>query len=359
MHFEDKGLFLSFISYPFFVDGKKLYNETLRDTFGKHKDKLRQYDPTGFHDQYLYKPEGYRMFGSHGLVILSLVDDYVFFHRHFNKNHLQSLLEEDVSSQPHIYDFKSEIISGVTETGGESLEDKAKKSFLLQESRFPFIGIIRMKVDQRLLQGKGNGIETTRRIKDRIDVLSEHYRQSRGCHTKHISIDCFNNDELITIAFSDSLLFLFDFLGEIRSIKNTDVKQEYLEDKEGVKVSFEKHMFGTTFISFGYNVDFHNDENNDSFLQPKNGELKSLKINCLIETKPGHCDKFFEYLKKQKSMKMDSISRNVTGGCNIVTSMTMKKIFDLEKKCQSSKIFHRDVRKIKISIMTPKRYGNF
>ena len=259
MQFEDKGLFLSFISYPFFVDGKKLYNETLKDTFAKHKEKLRLYDPTGFHDQNLYQPEGYRMFGNHGLVILSLVDDYMFFHRYFNKNHLQSLLEESGLDQPHIFDFKSEIISGVTENEGESLENKAKSSFLLKEKRFPFIGIIRMKIDQRLLRGEGNGIKTTRRIKNRIDALSkdiiEEKYNNRDCHSMHISIDCYNNDELITIAFSDSLRFLFDFLGEIRSIKNTDVNQEYKEIIEGVEKPFEKHMFGTTFISFGYNVD--------------------------------------------------------------------------------------------------------
>lgn len=358
MHFEDTGLFLSFISYPFFVDGRKLYNETLKDTFSKHRDKLYLYDPCGFHDQNLYKPEGYRMFGSHGLVILSLVDDYMFFHRYFNKNHLQSLLGERNLNNPHKFDFKSEIISGVTENDGESLEVKAKNSFLLEDKRFPFIGIIRMKTDQRLLKGEGNGIKTIQKIKKQIDSLSKQHQQYRKCHTKHITIDCFSNDELITIAFSDSLLFLFDFMGEIRSIKNTDqnIQQEYKETIKGKERSFEKHMFGTTFISFGYNVDLNDDDKKHTFLSAKNEDFKSLTINCLIETKPGHCDRFFGYLKKQEFLKNDSISRNVTGGCNIVASMTMEKIFELEEKCQHCKVFHRDVRKIKVSIKTPKKY---
>lgn len=357
MQFEDKGLFLSFISYPFFVDGRKLYNETLKDTFSKHKDKLRLYDPTGFTDPYLYQPEGYRMFGNHGLAIVSLVDDYMFFHRYFNKNHLQSLWEESNTGVSHIYDFKSEIISGVTENEGKSLEDKVKKSFLLTKKRYPFIGIIRMKIDHRLLRGKGKGIKTTRKIKRRIDALSKHYKkQHSGCHTTHISIDCFSNDELITIAFSDSLLFLFDFLGEIRSIKNTDIGQKYIEVKNGAKKSFEKHMFGTTSISFGYNVDFHDKEQESTFLPAKTEELKHLSINCLIETKPGHCDVFYDYFKGTVLSEDDFIARNVTGGCKIVASMPMEKISDLEDKCQNDLVFRRDVRKIKVSIKTPKEW---
>ena len=358
MYFEDKGLFLSFISYPFFIDGRKLYKETLKDTFEEHKRKLHKFDPDGRSDEYLYNPEGYRMFGSHGLVVLSLVDDHMFSHRHFNKNHLQSLLKEvdknDGKQHEHIFNFKSEIVSGVTEAENESLENKAKKCFLRNKKRYPFIGIIRMKIDQRLLQGEGNGIETTRRIKSQIDFLAKNYRKKNDCHAAHITIDCFNNDELITVAFSDSLRFLFDFLGEVRSIKNMDVGQVYKAKKSNEEICYEKHMFGTTYISFGYNVDYPDDK--DSFLPPKNGELETFTINCLFETKPGHCDMFFDYIKDQEQLEVMQPSRNVTGGCNIIAAMKMDNIFKLEKMCQEDKTFHRDLRKIKVSIQTPPEY---
>ena len=357
MHFEDKGLFLSFVSYPFFIDGRKLYNETLKVTFAKHKDKLRKFDPDGFSDQYLYKPEGYRMFGSHGLVVLSLVDDHMFSHRHFNKNHLQSLLKEnETDAEPceHVFNFKSEIVSGVTEAENESLESKAEDSFLRKTDRFPFIGIIRMKIDQRLLRGKGNGIETTRRIKKQIDILANRFQETHRCTAAHISIDCFNNDELITVAFSDSLLFLFDFLGEVRSIKNNDVRQKYKEKKDGKDTSYEKHMFGTTYISFGYNVDYPDCKK--TFLSPLNSQFNSFTINCLIETKPGHCDMFFDYLRHNNKLNVKKPNRNATGGCHIVASMKMSKIFDLETMCQKDKTFQRDVRNIKVSIQTPANY---
>lgn len=358
MYFEDKGLFLSFISYPFFIDGRKLYNETLKDTFVEHKKKLLKFDPDGCSDRYLYDPRGYRMFGSHGLVVLSLVDDHMFSHRHFNKNHLQSLLKEvdknDGKQHEHIFNFKSEIVSGVTETEKESLENKAKDSFLRETDRFPFIGIIRMKIDQRLLRGKGNGIETTRRIKKQIDTLANRFQEKHRCKAAHISIDCFNNDELITVAFSDNLRFLFDFLGEVRSIKNNDVKQKYQEIKDGKDTSYEKHMFGTTYISFGYNVDYPVFKK--SFLSPPKRQLNSFTINCLFETKPGHCDMFFDYLRHNNVLKVEKPGRNVTGGCHIVASMKMSKIFELETMCQKDETFQRDVRNIKVSIQTPANY---
>ena len=126
MFFEETGLFLSFISYPFYVDGKSLYKTTLSKSFAKHKKALNRYDPCTEKDSSLYTPAAYRMFGSHGLVVMSLVDDYSFFHRHFNKNHLQTLLKQQKNT---VFDYNSVIVSGVTENNGESLEQKAKKSF--------------------------------------------------------------------------------------------------------------------------------------------------------------------------------------------------------------------------------------
>ena len=373
MSFEDKGLFLSFISYPFLIDGKDLYTNTLKKSFINHKKKLKVFDPSGVQDDYLYCPAGYRMFGSQGLVVLSLVDDYMFFHRYFNKNHLQSLLKESWGKESFntTFDYNSVIVSGITEDEEETLEQKARNSFLLSQKRYPYIGIIRIKIDQRVLCGKGCGIETLKKIKEQINQLAEKHQKKRGgCQAKHITMECFNNDELTTVAFSDSLLFLFDFFGEIRGIKNTDerIQQTYRtrsscgDDQEHVK-----HMFGTTFMSFGYDVDYifnkEDEENksieiaNKSFICAKTDELNFLKINCVIETKPGHCDAFFDYLNEgkykkrdEKSLEIDLIAKNISGGCSIIIGMPLRNISRLEKLCLVDKVFERDVRKIKVSI---------
>ena len=364
MNFEETGLFLSFISYPFYVDGKTLYNTTLKRSFKEHKAALKRYDPSNDDDKNLYIPAGYRMFGSHGLVILSLVDDYMFFHRHFNKNHLQTLLKDNSNTG---YDYNSVIISGVTEKEEEALEQKAQDSFLLSENKFPYVGIIRIKVDHRVLRGKGHGMETLRKIKNQIDALAESHLKKRSCHAKHITIECFNNDELTTIAFSDSLLYLFDFFGEVRGIKNTDEKinQEYIDTSKYIDTSnrdeninpCEKHMFGITYMSFGYDINYVFGEKNERFLNPKKNELEQLHIHCIVETKPGHCDVFSDYLEREQKLEVESVVKNISGGCSIVATMPLKSISVLEQLCLksdddsfSNNIFLRDVRKIKVAI---------
>ena len=363
MSFEETGLFLSFISYPFYVNGKNLYTTTLEKSFEKHREALKRYDPSGDNDDSLYTPAGYRMFGSHGLVVMSLVDDYTFFHRHFNKNHLQTLLK-DYSAE---YNYNSVIVSGVTEKDEESLRQKAKESFLLHKDKFPYIGIIRIKIDHRVLRGKGHGMETIRKIKHQIDALAARHIAQRSCCAKHITIECFNNDELATIAFSDSLFYLFDFLGEVRGIKNTDEKvhQEYIDssNNDDKNSHYEKHMFGTTYMSFGYDVEYKFDDKgeNNCFIPAKEDELGKLQINCVVETKPGHCDVFADYLEKEKTLDVKHIVKNISGGCSIIATMPLKNISELEKLCLKPKedvilrknIFLRDVRKIKVSIVSP------
>jgi len=358
MYFEETGFFLSFISYPFYVDGKNLYNTTLRPSFEEHKAALKRYDPSNDDDKNLYVPAGYRMFGSHGLVVMSLVDDYMFFHRHFNKNHLQTLLKDNSNTG---YDYNSVIISGVTEKDEESLEQKAQDSFLLCENKFPYVGIIRIKVDHRVLRGKGHGMETLRKIKNQIDALAERHLKKRSCHAKHITIECFNNDEITTIAFSNSLLYLFDFLGEVRGIKNTDeeINQEYIyaSNKGDNKNPCEKHMFGITYMSFGYDINYVFGKKNESFMEPSKNELEQLHIHCIVETKPGHCDVFSDYLEQEQKLEVESVVKNISGGCSIVATMPLKSISELERLCLksdddplSNNIFLRDVRKIKVAI---------
>lgn len=364
MYFEETGLFLSFISYPFYVDGKNLYNTTLKTSFVEHKKGLKRYDLSIEKDDSLYVPAAYRMFGSHGLAVMSLVDDYTFFHRYFNKNHLQTLLKDYADAE---FNYNSVIISGVTEKNGASLEQKARKSFLLSKNRFPYVGIIRIKVDHRVLRGKGHGMNTIRKIKKQINTLADKHIAKWSCHASHITIECFNNDELTTIAFSNSLYYLFDFLGEVRGIKNTDeqIHQKYIDtsDKTRKNSPCEKHMFGTTYMSFGYDVDyvFEDKEKNNCFIPAKEDELDKLKINCVVETKPGHCDVFADYLVREKKLEAKLVVKNISGGCSIVATMPLKQISELEKMCLKGdktkalrdNIFLRDVRKIKVSIKSP------
>lgn len=162
---NEVGLFLGLLSYPFDLDGKKFYSQKIKKFFEKHREFLHKYDvasPTPNEKDKLYIPKGYRMFGTQGLAILSLVDDYSFFTRVFSKNHIQSILkkgEQDEGERigndtlSRKFHFKSVVTSGVMETvvtdKGDSitLNDLARKTFLKEDDRYTYIGIIRLKID--------------------------------------------------------------------------------------------------------------------------------------------------------------------------------------------------------------------
>ena len=353
MPFEDIGVFLSFISYPYYKDGKDMFDNVFEPFFAQHKRQISKYDPDSIQNEddysWVYEPAGYRMFGSRGLAILSLVDDYSFYNRFFNKNHIHSSLTTEQNKHGVVdLDFRSEVISGVYERSSSerNLLQIASDTFLqtVNSKRFRFIGIIRLKIDYRLLVGRNHAIETVREIKNKIHEIFDNCRKTDH-RCDYFAIDCFDNDELTVVAFADDMLTLFNFLGNIRSIKNTDIDQEYTDSKSGK--SIEKHLFGLTYLSFGYDLKF--DWDNEM-------EVEGA-INCTVETKPGHRDVFYKYLcdsaksSEEESLNISNPSVNISGGCTIYFTMPLRKIRLLEKLCRDQEsAFRRDVRKIKVSL---------
>ena len=350
VQFEGKGIFLGLISYPFYLDGKELYKKIFKPFFDVHKKALLKYDPDADEDSYgnLYKPAGYRMFGSKGLAVLSLVDDYSFCNRFFNKNHIQSVLNDDIDFksnnnltekkkdkfwEKHLK-FKSEVVLGVVEnhtkvvnniTESDPLIDE-RANYFLNNSPKKFIGIARLKINYGILMGKG--LEAVWKIKDKIHNNKE--------LLEYIVMDCYDNDEMTVLAFSDDLMSLFNFLGNIRSITNHNIDIGP-NDKE-------KHVFGLSYLCFGYSI--NDDKNYISF-------SKQHYLNCTVETKPGHRDKFYEKLEKiyNKSLEIESLSTNISGGSTVFFSFPIHKILKFEKWCRNKNSFiYRDVRNIKVSL---------
>lgn len=352
MQFEEFGFFLSFISYPFSIDGKELFDKILCPFFSSHKKQISQVDSEAKKGNdpypYLYTPAGYRMFGSQGLALLSLVDDYSFYNRYFNKNHIQSLLtNRDTTyrnAMKRIDYVRSVVISGIREKeeSGRTITQVAKDTFLKKniQDRYHYIGIIRLKIDHRLLNGNDKAVETIKRIKNKI---SELYSDNKDKFPRfdYFAMDCYDNDELTVVAFADELLPLYNFLGNIRSIKSTDINQDYTDDNGKPK---EKHVFGITYLSFGYDLqyDIRTDANCRDY------------INCVIETKPGHRDVLYKYLKEDEhagKLEIDNVSVCITGGCTISFTMPLRNIFELEAMCiDTDSVFVRNVRKFKVSL---------
>lgn len=374
---NEVGLFLGLLSYPFDLDGKKFYTQKIVKFFKKHREFLHKYDAGNLvpnENDKLYIPKGYRMFGTQGLAVLSLVDDYSFFTRVFSKNHIQSILkkgeqDEKESSENEAFNrkfhFKSVVTSGVMETiiaeNGDTLtlNNLARETFLKDDNCYTYIGIIRLKIDSRVLSHTpkesgefdgitDQGIAVTKQIRTAINNIKNR-EELKGEPSKYICVDCFDNDEMTVVAFANNLLFLYNFLGEIRSLKCTDLdNQEY---KVGNKVFKEKHVFLSSLLCFGYDPD-----KGEAVAKDKN--LNGFYINCLIESKTGHRDSLFKYLceKKKDLFEKNNLTTNITGGCNIIAKIPLAKIGLLEELCEQDKKFKYHTRKVKISL--PDVYGS-
>ena len=370
MHYEEQGLFLGLISYPFSIDGKELYKK-LQSIFYSHKENLKKHsnesDPV---DNQLYAPVAYRMFGTHGLAVLSLVDDYAFCSRIFNPNHIKlSKTDKSINNMKNM--FQSVVITGASETEDEafSLRKKAEDTFLRKDDMFPFIGIIRLKIDYRLLQNKG--CETIRAI--RRWIMQEHrdspihrYISINKIELDYLIVDCFDNDELVVVAFSDKIGVLYEFLDRIRQMNCNDAGIAH------DSTISEKHIFASCHLSFGYHIDYDvttkSGNNNSTFLDiydekmanndgdsdtKKEKDENRLMINCLCETKPGHRVYFCEYIKDK--FGVDVFRRTMTGGTIVHVELPFTKIHDMERLCRlENEGFQQHLRRIKITLNDPR-----
>lgn len=351
MVFEETGLFLSFVSYPFYKDGREIYTKVFSPFFEEHKKQIDRFDPASDDGSLPYRPAGYRMFGSQGLAILSLVDDFSFHNRFFNKNHIQTLLQNsDVDSDGIDLDFKSVVISGVSERclTDRTLEQSAVTTFLREDGRYPFIGIIRLKIDYQLLSGSGRGIHTTRCIKGHISGLAGRYEDGE---LDYIAVDCFDNDEMTVVAFAHQLLSLYNFLGEIRSITTTDLNRQNAGAVRGhTNPREEWHVFRMAYLCYGYDVE-----------QGLPRDIpEQYAIRCHVETKTGHRDVFRRYLadldkadSEEQRLGLRNIECNISGGCNLSFTMPLKNLPRLESLCRDrspESVFCRDVRKVKVTL---------
>lgn len=373
MHFEKQGLFLGLISYPFFIDGKELFNKELKQIFITHKENQRKYSHESEHEnEQLYTPVAYRMFGSHGLAILSLIDDYTFCNQIFNSNHIE--LSEDATKDEYNMknEYQSVVITGTSETDDDStsLLKKARDTFLREKNKYPFIGIIRLKIDYRLLINRGYQI--IRAIRKWImqevchDSVIYRYISIKNVKLECLIVDGFDNDELVVLAFSEKMGILYEFLDRIRRLNCKDAGINYNKNVS------EKHIFASCHLSFGYHIeyDISKKSNNSMFMEiyderdtsnhgigqeSKKKDEDSLVINCLCETKPGHRNYFCNYIKRTFNDEV-VIRRTVTGGTIANIELPISLIHKIERLCRiKEEGFQKHLRRIKITLNDHRR----
>jgi len=340
-YFQDSGLLLGFVSYSYHIDGHKLYDDVFeKQFFKKYKDGINKYSIKPL-SQYMYKPKGYRLFGNYGLAILSLIDDFAFCDRIFHANHGYG--EESEESKIPQYRYYSRVVTGVTSHQEKDyLEKKALSTFLKEEKKFPFIGIIKLKINNNILFG--NGIEATEQIKNIINDLSERIKQNHPFDS--IALDCFDNDELCITSFSNDISTINTFFSQIRNLTyNSLYPTEEGNGKE------HRHLFLSSITNIGYDISYEFMPNvedcitkNKSFIPV--ADITNVKIKVIWETRVGHQNMFKEYLSACFPC-CKIMEYSLTGGNAISFQLPLHKIHYLENQCMEKTLEHH-VKRIKI-----------
>ena len=276
MEFQQKGLFVGLISFPYDIKGDEFFNEIITPLFNSHREYLKSCCGEFDLSNSLYKPHAYRMFGRFGLAVISLIDDFGFGARIFNSGHLD--WENDPEKQKRLENlnrFKSVVLIGTTDTGQQEYP------FMWEENRFPFFGIIRLKVDNALLRKSEDNPQDSSGIY-RIETIKEQIKEIMGKDSQgaleSIVIDTYDDDEFAVLIFANSLSRISLCFRKIRQLKAS-------------LASKDKYVFISCYSSYGYDKDFKfSSENQNSFIDWHNADSEGSewKVNFLIEPRPGY-----------------------------------------------------------------------
>lgn len=344
MKFEEEGLFIGLVKFDFHIDGGRLFKGIFEKFFELQHRKyyLKELNRPG-PDSSLYTPKAYRMFGSHGLAILSLIDEYAFCSRIFNAGHIQ--VNGRNKKIKGLNQYKTVVLTGSSECFVNDdkpyLRTRAEDSFLRgpeseigHRERYPFIGIIRIKLDFKYL--REYGIAFPRSTKKYINGLKDCVGD--GHPLDCIVVDTYDNDELMVVAFSDSIHTLDAFMKRIRMATLRDVweaahpgtKEGKPSEKKGVR-----HVCSSCHMSYGYDIGFSFQEKTEGFYPwDKEEDCACYSVNCLVESKPGHRHELFEYMNTWHSKNGErlaegegdlSFRRTVTGGSILHIPIPIKK----------------------------------
>lgn len=367
VQYESQGLFVGLISYPFNVDGAELYNKVLRELFKQHKtDYLRNLSDST--DDSLYQPAAYRMFGSNGLAVLSLMDEFAFGARIFNPSHVDLATE----TADH-FQYKCVALTGSSEQflkNRSYLLPRAKKTFLRKNKRYPFIGIIRIKVECRLLFG--HGIDVTRAIKKRTEVLKKDLiiktkgrRDESRAQLESIIVDSYDSDELLMVAFANSFRILDSYFRDIRRMEARELKGIRWGKDGDLKT---KHVCTACHMSYGYDYEFSFSKfPKKNFMEwaveddqdTENPHERLYRVQCIVEPNPGHQAALCKDLEKGPLFPslVPPCEKTVTGGSVVKFRIALEDIDALHKAAREPAGIQGHIRRIKLVLEARRDFG--
>ena len=275
-------------------------------------------------------------------------DDLAFAFRIFNTSHINAI-EKESQKKVGIDDafrFKSSIIAGTAQsrTKQSYLLKKAKGTFLRKRKCYPYIGILRLKVDFRLLRGRGfalfesldkklNTLFHFLKGKSRVEVMAD-----------YMVFDSNDNDELVIMGFANNLSFLYDYFTEIQQLSYDD-----LYPSERMKSV--KHIFTVCHTNYGYDIQYNAQrKDGENFLPCK--KTWEITFNCYFEAKPGHLQELSSFLEGRFNC-----NPQVCEGHYIVAQLSLSDVMQLHMASNSnievSNFLQKHTLRVKFKIVGP------
>lgn len=278
MKFEEEGIFIGMVDYPFSIDEKAVFDifaDFLRNRFrGGYLERLSGESI----EEDIYSPRAYRVFGDgRKLAIISLTDEYglgrLFLYP----------MQIEINKGGTKYGDSRTVLAGLSDRFWDEdvpyLRNRAQNTFLRESKRFPFIAIIQIKIGGFYLRESGNS--TIRKIKRLID--SKFQLVSSRCSLDSIVVDTYDNDDLLVVAFSDSINSLRHYYEKIQGITSKDVGMS----PEDVG-TMDRPVLSSCSVNYGYDIFFSFKRSNDGFIPWDIEKDNEFHIDGLFEAKPGH-----------------------------------------------------------------------
>lgn len=241
------GLMVGFTTFPIDKDTPNFFQKEIGELFKwyyENLDKsLADNTKNGLFD-YCYKPKPYYIFGKFDLAFISIIDDYEICGRTFRPFNEGM---RDIKSEYKNFDYK--IIAGnfperinQKETGKEIIIERAKKTFLEDKNKYPFISLCTVKINNILLLKYG--YEKLNRIFQEYFFKNVHGSvEDNGIRV--LLVETFGASEYLLLFFSNEYKKIANKILEIRNLVLPQI-----EDETSLFLEKAIHVSGYSFFEY-------------------------------------------------------------------------------------------------------------
>ncbi len=359
---EESGLLIGLVNVPMGTNLSYFFEQEMKESiFLPYRKKIFGEDDAQEKTNFLYKPHAYHLLGEHNLAVLSLVDDFAFAQRVFQASHCFPR-----KYAPPIEDYMIRTVTGISTYPAEGeprLLETARHTFLFSDptnsekktetsTPYPFIGIVRYKLNNGLLIGNGQ---------DYLEAVKQRLEKRKENDMALFMIDSFCNNELTLVIFAHDPEKIVKFVTDSRQFTTSSLNETghlYAHALQGKITGTPQqefdglHLFSSSHTLLGFDLDLFTDEAWQNRLQ----EI-SFTVKFYWDIKPGHIYNVYKDLEeitgRPEGKKEEGKKKIIVGEASLVyeQKFTLKEYISFvsawEKRGEKNR---NDLRHLRISM---------